>query len=63
MGTKLLWDPPSQSVMSRKDSKGNAGGSQGPRVQGTEEVFLGLLLYTWNFAHCHSYQVFSEHKQ
>lgn len=41
MGAEQLRDPLSQSVMSRKDSKRNAGGSKGPRVGVTGEISGG----------------------
>ena len=41
MGTKPLWDPLSQSVMSRKDSKGNAGGSKDARMGVAGEISEG----------------------
>ena len=50
MGTKLFGDPLSQSVMSRKDSKGHAGGSKGPRVGVTGGVSGGRC-YTLGILH------------
>ena len=41
VGTEPFGDPLSQSVMSRKDSKGHAGGSEGPRVGVTGGVSGG----------------------
>ena len=41
MGTEPFGDPLSQSVTSRKDSKGHAGGSKGPRVGVTGGVSGG----------------------